>query len=844
MRTLRINVGIGLFAVIASALGACSGGGGGGGGVDPASQADQERASQAAKDPATRAKEALAKDMIVTSESRGAGDAFVVLIGEQHSHVRTQQEVARALEALHGASLLDVFLVEGFNGKLDIATRLPPQYKDAKDGRRFASDELAWGHIAAKEYFALLHPDVPVVGIEDVAARLRFERLLEQRMLDPTLLRTHHEAELAEIDKAGQCLAAQGVGGAEALAQSLRKTVSRRHQALTTAMTAFGANAAKYWELEEKGIELQSNTEVKHDLEEFQLKYQGKPEALAGLEPDTKIERIATWWADSSKLHEARQAEEKHLLPRIADITAARRASRDAFTVAVSELGNRDPQRKCTDTLAHFRTKVLDPMEDRVISDADLTERDDKMVANILDQVRSTDRPRHLVALVGAFHLPNLSARLAQANVPYLAVKARSTEEPTLQWENRAWDTRKGTPSLAFKAIAPDDIGPTFLQSPRWFAEHEAQAKMLVDAQQSAPSLGSIAFRNDREVVVRTARDDREADLHITSSPGDPSVDFGAHMRSRGPVPGQPDKIHELVDLQVARNYVNQFSTKGDVYVFPRYAGDGTDSIVVEVPGRKLQGPPKVLDEGAFLKAAPGGGGAGKPPRRVVVISGAEENAGWSRFWSDARRRGPNGEVAWTSTVQRAPKTQVFRTVNPERAQKHLAALDKQQPAWLGSVRVVRGPQLQGLLPTPERGDNARLVIFIAENVAELRAAVDEAGRNGLLEGKQVVLITCGHAYDARHNLVESVLGHGALLAWMPNRQVPVTAGERLAKEILDAVPEKPNAETARMPWIIRRALHNWQMKAPDDPELRLFEDSDWWTAREGVVTGDRELAG
>jgi hypothetical protein len=140
---------------------------------------------------------------------------------------------------------------------------------------------------------------------------------------------------------------------------------------------------------------------------------------------------------------------------------------------------------------------------------------------------------------------------------------------------------------------------------------------------------------------------------------------------------------------------------------------------------------------------------------------------------------------------------------------------------------------LDGLLPTLARGDNALLVVIIAENVEQLHKAVDDAGRNGLLEGKQVVLITCGDAYASRHALAESMLGHGALAVWIPNRQIPVAAGERLVRELREVVPANSDRETATLLWRIRKAFYNWQVKTPDDPDLHLFENSQWHTQRE-----------
>src|ERR1044071_7041796 len=52
-----------------------------------------------------------------TTETKSSG--LVVLIGENHAHVKTQQQVARMLSALVEHRAIDALLVEGFEGPFE-----------------------------------------------------------------------------------------------------------------------------------------------------------------------------------------------------------------------------------------------------------------------------------------------------------------------------------------------------------------------------------------------------------------------------------------------------------------------------------------------------------------------------------------------------------------------------------------------------------------------------------------------------------------------------------------------------------------------------------------------------
>src|SRR4030095_4643230 len=110
-----------------------------------------------------------------------------------------------------------------------------------------------------------------------------------------------------------------------------------------------------------------------------------------------------------------------------------------------------------------------------------------------------------------------------------------------------------------------------------------------------------------------------------------------------------------------------------------------------------------------------------------------------------------------------------------------ILAVEQQRPEHIGKPLFLEEADVPRLAErlhfTPSRGDHSQIVVLSARNVAEFRAQVQAAGRARLLKGKQVALITCGDAFEESVALREDLLGQGALMVWMPNRQITVEGG-------------------------------------------------------------------
>jgi hypothetical protein len=224
----------------------------------------------------------------------------------------------------------------------------------------------------------------------------------------------------------------------------------------------------------------------------------------------------------------------------------------------------------------------------------------------------------------------------------------------------------------------------------------------------------------------------------------------------------------------------------------------------------------------------PGGGGeppggAGKPPGddgRPPGGGGKPPNSG--DFFHDDHWLGG----FWDLTQHERP--QLLRTINPARAKQNLIALDRQEAAHLGPISFFDESDLHELNRklnfTPQRGDNAQVVVLVGRNVPELRSAVRAAGESKLLKGKQVALIMCGDSFGETESLRESLLNEGALMVWTNDRQISYEAGLRLREHVRAVGEVIPPSERKTIDQLMNRALFRWHQEKPNDPNLPAFQ--------------------
>ena len=104
-----------------------------------------------------------------TITGRGGGDdgqPFIFVIGEEHISLKVQQAVAGILRYLSGAYDVKLVCTEGFNKPLVIQPGGIPLAAQ----RYIASADLMGRRISGVEFFARAHPEVSVIGVEDMGA--------------------------------------------------------------------------------------------------------------------------------------------------------------------------------------------------------------------------------------------------------------------------------------------------------------------------------------------------------------------------------------------------------------------------------------------------------------------------------------------------------------------------------------------------------------------------------------------------------------------------------------------------------------------------------------------------
>lgn len=130
-------------------------------------------------------------------------DHFVILIGENHASITAQIQLAELLDSLAQSRAIDGILVEGSNGDLKIRSA-EARFRKANDGESTDAlwrSRLEWGQVAGYEYVALKHPSIPVIGVEDMDAKLSYE--ISQVMNESDV-----EEEVASMRRAHELLAA------------------------------------------------------------------------------------------------------------------------------------------------------------------------------------------------------------------------------------------------------------------------------------------------------------------------------------------------------------------------------------------------------------------------------------------------------------------------------------------------------------------------------------------------------------------------------------------------------------------------------------------------------------
>jgi hypothetical protein len=874
----------------------------------------------------------------------------VVLVGEYHDHVRAQVELAQLLDKLDRAGDLGAILVEGSNGPFD----------QADFARRFGATggvagtadywrtQMEWGRVAGYEAFALTHPDVPVVGVEDMAAKKRHELSLMRKEEQSVTERNRRGAALLEkaiADLGGRPGAA--IAPLTAQLAEFRATVDRQEATYATfdrETAGLRDQQIEAASLSNEGLQLSRELEPAYPIiEDYRKQADAHDKLIAAVKsrsgPFTPLESLRVTPQEISELTASKgrldslQGQIQPYMDRLnrfkeisdrldqlyknpavspgrtkvllAEREGADADVRDRFFILANALVEDGPAKG--QSYPEVRNFYRDE-EERTrkgalndSADAELQGRDVAMVANTLTFLQGA-RNQAVVLVVGEAHLKGVAAGLEREGLNVIGGPLVADADPSEPWEFRAWARRKSLPSRIFSGTPGELKELSRLLNPSWKQEEMAKLQFFREiANGSSATKPTVRGLVENGAIYEKVIPNRDVALHVSEFAPDFKANLGDHLIDCGPDPAQPGRYYAIYDRARAKAQVKELSdeTTAFIYHFKTREGASTSYQFHAPSGRQLS-----LSE--FVNAPPATAG-GTRPRRVVLFGEPdvvpEKNVAVSPLWKRLRGRsarsgggpttasgggrrgggsgddigggggagggdegiggdgqgggpgrGPGGRNGgpgdpprgggrgsegegtgdpndrWTMGWGRRGRgssseepVELFRTENPARAQEKLILLDQVDPQHLGEVRYIDPVKLDELPFTPRRGDHAQVVVIVAQNVPEFRAAVARAARAGTLENKQVALVTCGGAFPETAALRELLLDNGALMVWTPDRQITPEAAQTLQQFIQHAERVTPPEGRRTIDGLIRRALEHWEDARPNDPDLDAF---------------------
>lgn len=880
---------------------------------------------------------------------------LVLLIGENHASVKTQQELATLVANLLDARQLDGLLLEGTLGPVeekDLKDRLSAVLgADSKLSDAHWREQLDAGLIAGYEYVALTRPRFDIVGVEDMGAKARNASALSERglldapatylrgadLLDKALAAIRAgkpDADvapvLAEIAAARQAAvsyanavpaAAQEMAGmwrAQKAVELLKISFVPAAQRLFGASPSFAERQAWAREadsliaegralserLERKRLDPAALDPLNPSVSEIlgdrkpgksrptalRPRHAGDADALFSttveeqklasisqqLEPlSEKIKDFdAVHAADLAVLqaqsvpwktaNENRESAAVAIRPTFERIQAAEGSAADAYFIAANSLRtlSNGGDVAVTALSSFFRDERERARLDSGNHSELLAERDAAMAKNTVDYLKEHDK-KIVLLLVGYAHVAGIEKQLAASNVSYLSGMVASSKTATQPWEDAAWVHRRLAGRLAFAERKQLKEVP-LLQNDAWKEEQVAKLKAFNElAASGMPATNAIeGLAWDTRIYEGVGGSSRS--LRVGKFPFDRSADVGDHVLDRGPVPGKAGEFFELFDRKLAGDQVDKLSDLTTQFAYYYQTPNAADPTAGHPYRIRTPGADRSFQE--FIAKPPGGRPA---PSRIVLFGESDEvmqgDVAVSPLWGQLQsgNSGPppppvppranstsSGEPprrarGWLAVgpLER-PKAQVLRTINPARARLHLNALDKQRAERVGNVTFLNEVDMarlqEKLLFTPQRGDNAQMVVVMGRNIPELRAAVRAAGEAKLLVGKQVALIMCGDSFGDTAALRESLLREGALMVWSNDRQVTPEAGSRLADHVMAVIDTIEPDRRRTIDDLMRLALQRWRQQLPQDAGIAGFMFSATYVLleRDGVQDG------
>jgi hypothetical protein len=824
-------------------------------------------------------------------------DRFVVLLGENHASVRGQIHLAALLEQLLDGKLIDAILVEGSQGPIDIRdfdaemAKLLPRNDLAKHWRR----QLEWGQVAGWEYVALTRPQIPTLGVEDMAAKTRFF------VTDLNGSDAEVQRQLTSWQRGAECLEAavaalEHARHAKSKARSLLAGYRQRLGAYRSAAQSFAEQrkplVSRQLEVIETGEEMErlladtglADLRGAKNAEDL---FRQRIERLA-VEQPAQVARLVELIEKSQAMEGELRGHGEKIEPFAKALVDHGEAVEDAyFTLANQlrtaaegrwgrEVGTWPPEvaKALASVDSYFRDEAKRQREEgQARARQQLAERDRAMAANTERYLREGSA-RRVALIVGSAHLDGMTAELGALGLPFFS--GRLLPEESEPWEEAAWERRRQATEKIFETGNMKERSR--LLDPIWRDEQLAQARKLVDARAAKHE---VPLGQERSEISNSLLPDQRTPR-------------GPQVLAFGPVPGSAGEIYEVWDRVLSRDFVKKLSDDRLELVFGFHRRDEQGRLAHTLvtrqgersleefqktpPGEKGKRPTYVvtfyepdfqlLNDTAYsplwkelrLPNLATGGGGGKiptiPGRSTAGPEDGPGKKGGSGGGNGGGRNGGNGRddgrkggrrddtgnggggdkkpPAWTALGPRDPeRPRMIRTYNPQRAREHIDRILEQKPLEPTEVEVFDDPR--GLVDArfAERdGTYAGMVVLVADNSSEFRDAVREAAAGRKFANKQVALITCGHAFPETAALREFLLSSGALMVWTPERQITPEAGERLMEQIKTTLKTKAESDRFRdIDDLTNRAIWELLQKEPGNPDYLILRESGSWVA-------------
>jgi hypothetical protein len=775
-------------------------------------------------------------------------EQIVFLIGENHASVEVQIQLSSLLVELYKAKAIDVILIEGANGSVEVEPFVKQIAKESsmpdKDIRKFWRRQLHWGKISGFEYFALLYPRIEIFGVEDMREKEKYTAKISAFSRENFNFRMESNRRGVKlIEEAITYL--KGTASGKELAQSkkvlewLKYSISNYEKVLNEIFLQYTPIAklnqeqiearVKYisiynklekplenaleWEKTYKKLLNRYKSQQRHSSEEqLTMKLLQLKTKLENFnrEYGTDLENLGSLKKQYKQNDKKMTQLYKNYEPYTRKLTEARAKVEDHFFITfnlITAIG--DSYARDFRKIKTFFADESDRLEELYLTRdrrKELLPRDRAMIQNSVDYLKNT-RKKSAVLIVGYAHLQGIAAQLKLRKISFLGGKLKACHKDTEPWEVAAWKERK---KRNFDIFSQGDKlkEKTLLLNEQWKKDQVKMQGYFRDYRLGivGKNLLVTGLAGGSRIFKLDGVKDRS--IRIGKLPLDLNAEVGEHIVVRGLVPFNKDVSFEVVDRGIAKNLVEKNSDGLTSFVFYRKERGQNGKTAYKIT---TSGGEQSLED--FLKAPPQTPGKGSPKRVVVFGETDEVHEGIlaiSPFWRHIRQGGGSGNLPptgpskkfssgepgdrWTAlwfiagAKRKTRHPALYRTINPRRAKENLNRLDMQDPANFGDPLFLEEkdlPQLtEKLKLTPRKGDYAQMVIIIARNIKEFRDAIKNASKNRRLKNKQVALIMCGDLFVETAELRETLLREGALMVWHPDRQISPEAAKRLKQEI------------------------------------------------------------